>query len=231
MNLHCYHDNWELRFHRILSEIIEIDPDIVSFQEVCTDSKTHDSQIRFIQNFFSSHGYPVNTLEFQFTHPAWGQFDEYLVTVSKYGNQGVNKGLLPKSLLQRGYIGVRLENTWYVNTHLEFRADNSNYRNEQLIFLQNRFTGNPHILLGDFNSSPDSSEQAVLQKSQYYPIFPGPTFIGDDGNAADTIDGFWISPEARSIFYGQQGKIILDQRFKEGYLSDHFGVQLNLNRK
>lgn len=229
MNLHCFEDQWEFRFRNILDYILEINPDVISFQEVCTEPEQKISQIDFIYNYLRSHNYRIQTFEEQYTHPAWNRYDEYLLMISKYSSSKIDKGFLPRSLLQRGFIGLTIDGRWYLNSHLEYKQENAEMRKAQIEYLKERFWNAPQILMGDFNSSPDSLEQKPLWDSQFTPVFPGETFIGHDDNGKNKIDGFWISPQYMQQISQYSGQVVLKEKVRDQYLSDHFGVVINLS--
>jgi endonuclease/exonuclease/phosphatase family metal-dependent hydrolase len=226
MNIHCYQDNWDFRVQQILNYFISTNQDVIALQEVCTDPSQNHSQIDYIFRYLSNHGYPIRSFEAQYTHPAWNQYDEYLLVISKHPNQSVDKGFLPQSPLQRGYIGLFIEGRWYINIHLEYRHDQANFRRQQLDFLKTHFHDSPHIIMGDFNSHPEAPEQTGIRDSGYWAAFPGPSHIGHDGNNSDRIDGFWISPALQPQLEHHISRIVLDQKVNGQYLSDHFAVLL-----
>lgn len=226
MNIHCYQDDWEFRFNQIIDRVVALNPDLIAFQEVCTSPSLHHSQIDFIRGALRQRGFPIGTFESLYTHRAWDRYDEYLLMIAKKPASMIDKGLLPPSLLQRGYVGIQVEGHWYINIHLEFREDNVSSRRQQLGFLYDRFKGKPHIIAGDFNSHPQSSEQNWLFREGYSYFFPGPSHVGHDGNASDRIDGFWLSPLMSQRISRAEARIVLDQMVDGQHLSDHFGVLL-----
>jgi endonuclease/exonuclease/phosphatase family metal-dependent hydrolase len=231
MNIHCLNDDWEFRLKHILNRFIETSPELIALQEVCIDSKTQLNQIEYIRDYLQQRGYPVRELRAQYTHVAWERFDEYVVLISKLRVAEFDQGFLPVSLLQRGFVAFNINQAWYINTHLEFKAENAIYRKKQIEFLMQRFTQAPHLIVGDFNSAPGSPEQSSLGNSGYYAFFPGDSHLGDDGNASRRIDGIWFSPQ----FYGKtenlHGGIILNEKVQDRYLSDHFAVYAQFSLK
>ncbi|MBN8537247.1 MAG: hypothetical protein J0M15_09340 [Deltaproteobacteria bacterium] len=224
MNLHCFAGNWQFRFEQILNKILELSPDVISLQEVCTTFNGNLNQIEFIKKYLMDRRYPLQKIVAQFTHPAWNQFNEYLVVITKQNVLAVDQGLLPTSELQRGYIAIKLNPFWYINTHLEYKMENSAYRQMQIDFLIQRFLNEAHVIGGDFNSAPDSQEQFNFKRMSYLDFFPGNTFIGDDSNSSRRIDGMWFSPKARMFLKTLNGGITLDQKVNGQYLSDHFAI-------
>ncbi|MGZ3790486.1 MAG: endonuclease/exonuclease/phosphatase family protein [Bacteriovorax sp.] len=232
MNIHCFKDDWEFRLSHILTKLVEMSPDVMAFQEVCENPSTHEGQIEYIKNFLIQRNYPLKAIEAQYTHLAWDQYSEYILLISKQEVSAIDKGFLPPSLLQRGFIAFNISDRWFINTHLEFRADNAQYRKNQIEFLTNRFFNLAHLIMGDFNSSPESWEQNIFKKKDYRSFFPGPTQTGDDGNLDNKIDGFWFSPLFYSTINSHSGAILFKEKVQDKYLSDHFAVitQLKFNQ-
>lgn len=220
MNLHCGIDNWEFRVNTILDKVVELDPNVVSFQEVCVN--TSIDMISFIKKGLRDRGFNFKTSEELFTHRAWGKYNEYLMILSKKKAKGVTKEDLPWSPLPRGYIALKVGGIWYVNVHLEHRADYYKYREEQIDFLIQKFSAYPHILMGDFNSSPRDKEQSKLHDKKYKHYFPSLTH--PQPQPVRAIDGFWISNRV----YAQQ--VYSESLFKDSirgiFMSDHLGVLL-----
>jgi endonuclease/exonuclease/phosphatase family metal-dependent hydrolase len=163
-----------------------------------------------------------------YTHKAWDRFDEYILILSKKTVSATNHELFPPSLLQRGFVALQWNNIWFVNTHLEYRNDNSNFRNQQIEILRQRFLNTPHVIMGDFNSAPDSTEQNQLVQNGYISLFPDKSFQGNDGNFAKNIDGFWISPTLKSYVTRTEKSVHLNYQVDGKSLSDHFAVLANL---
>lgn len=231
MNIHCFHDNWTFRVQEILNKFIELDADVIALQEVCEDPETKISQIEFVRDYLKSKNYPIKAIESQYSHQAWGRYDEFLLLISKVNVLSVDKGFLPPSLLQRAFIAFQLEPFWMINTHLEYRTDNAPDRRKQIEFLAQRYTNEPHMIGGDFNSSPTSWEQGPFFERGYQSVFPGGSHLGGDGNGSNMIDGFWLSPRLWNQLRGVRGTILLDQPVNGQYLSDHFAVFAQLSLK
>lgn len=222
MNIHCFKDNWRFRLTHILNRVIAENPDLVSFQEVCKSDTV--SQVKFISQYLLKNGYHLSSATTQFTHRAWDSYDELLMSFSRHKVKNMDKGFLPWSPLRRGYIAMEIDGKWFINVHLEHRPDYARYREEQLNFLATRFVNIPHVIMGDFNSSPSTHEQQILVESNYSSYFPGNTHVGDDGNVMANIDGFWVSPGFSYYTGNHQATIILDRPVGGDYLSDHFAV-------
>lgn len=225
MNLHCMLDQWERRFPLILDQILIQSPDVIAFQEVCTNPSTGENQIDYIKNYLSQKNYPIQSSEVIYAHPAWGKYDEHLLILSKHSAIQTDKGLLPASLLQRVFVALKINNVWHINTHLAYRDVDAQNRKDQLQFLIHRFTNDSHIFMGDFNSSPKSYEQSELYNRRYFPFFPDRTFTGDSSNLELAIDGFWFDPNILKRIRQIQGQAFLKEPIDGLRLSDHYAVK------
>jgi endonuclease/exonuclease/phosphatase family metal-dependent hydrolase len=228
MNLHCFKDNWVFRLSHILDKVAEISPDVIAFQEVCSDPHSYENQIHYIRNYLSEKGYPIKGLEAQYTHQAWDQYNEYIVLITKHEVMRTDKGNLPKSILQRGYVSFLIDNKWFTNTHLEYHSDHYYDRRAQIDFLANRYPFQAHLLMGDFNSSCVDSEQDILRRYSYKPFFPGMTQTGNDGNSSNEIDGFWISYPFYSQAKSMRAFSLLTEKVNDQYLSDHYAIMTQI---
>ena len=223
MNLHCTIDHWKFRVNKILDRIAEVNPQVISFQEVCVDKK--DNMITYIENGLKSRGIKIRTTLKIFTHIAWDKYDEYMLLFSTKESQEYLAGPLPKSPLRRAYIATKVDNIWFINIHLEHRQDYAPYREKQIQFLTDKFKNKKHIIMGDFNSSPDYTEQTQLQDLDYTNFFPG--FTHPLPKPVRAIDGFWVSPGIDSRNF--QVEKLLEKPINNIYLSDHSGVLLKTN--
>ena len=222
MNLHCAIEEWEFRVNTILDEVVKINPDIISFQEVCVNKKLN--MISFIKNGLMNRGYHSKKVESFFTHKAWDKYDEYILMFSKLDVQKSIKEFLPKSPIIRGYIALKIQGTWYLNVHLEHRRDYAKYRKEQIHYLINKFSSSPHFIMGDFNSSPWDEEQTELHENKYQFYFPGLTH--PQPNPTRAIDGFWISNQVMGIKF--EAARLFEEAVNGIFLSDHLAVKLKV---
>lgn len=225
INLHCMLDQWQRRLPIILDQIISQSPDIIAFQEVCSNPSTGESQIAYINNYLNHRAYPIHSSEIIYAHAAWGKYDEHLMIVSKHSAIQTDKGLLPASLLQRVFVALKINDIWYINTHLAYRDVDAQNRKDQLQFIINRFASDRHIIMGDFNSSPKSWEQSELYNRGYYPFFPDRTFTGDSSNLEFAIDGFWFDPKILKKIHAIRGHAFLKDPVDGLRLSDHYAVK------
>lgn len=219
-NLHCTFENWEARVDEVAQQLAKARPDFIAFQEVCLD--TDNDMANGILQALARHGYPVVSHQTQFSHFAWDKYDEYLMVISRHRIQEVQKGFLPKSPLQRSYLGAKINGIWFVNVHLEHSKNYAQYRDTQVQFLVNKFRDRRHIIMGDFNSEVVSPEQSHFLKQNYVSFFPG--FTRPANKPTMAIDGLWISPELGPQLKDEKARLIFKELFRGNYLSDHLGV-------
>ncbi len=220
MNLHCFEENWQDRFEAILTTISQENISVYAFQELCIGDDA--DQVAYLSRRIQELHPGKWTSSSVFTHRAWDKYDEYLLIMARGKNLPVRSELLPVSPLRRGFVSVRLKDTWFVNTHLEYHTDNSAYRLKQLEYLVDEFRGTPHVIMGDFNSSPDMPEQLPLKKGLYESHFPGPTFPASQPELS--IDGFWLSPGLNKRVSRVAVSRLFAADFPGGIQSDHLGV-------
>ncbi len=146
-NIHCMKDDWKFRLEKISDYLASSSPEFIFLQEVCSQ-KGGEDQILFLKKKLQEKGYPLLQIEAQFTHIAWDIYEEYIVSFSKVQANKVQKGLLPRSPLERGYIGMNYNGDWFINTHLEFHENYYYHRERQIKFLIDNFSRTSHIILG-----------------------------------------------------------------------------------
>jgi len=222
MNLHCFEEHWQERFNTILKVVAQKDIDVYAFQELCIGEG--QDQVAFLLRHLQELHPESWTSKSLFTHKAWDRYGEYLLIVARGNELPVRAAMLPDSPLPRGFAAVRVGDTWFVNTHLEYHEDNAAYRLKQLEYLVDEFNGQAHVLMGDFNSSPGMDEQRPLKKAGYEAYFPGPTFPALKPESG--IDGFWISPLQQEQFSNTIVTRLFGPGLAGGVQSDHLGVLL-----
>ncbi len=222
MNLHCFKDNWQARFETVLTALSAEDIAVYAFQEICIGEDA--DQVAYLTRRIQELHPGKWTASSVFTHRAWDKYDEYQLIMASGENLPARSEMLPASPLQRGFVAVHLKDTWFINTHLEYHADNSAYRLKQLEYLVDEFGGQSHLIMGDFNSSPDMNEQLPLKNGFYEPHFPGPTFPASRPELS--IDGFWLSPELKKRVVHVTVSRLFGPDFPGGIQSDHLGIML-----
>lgn len=225
-NLHCFVEQWQERLSIFTNEIKEINPDIIALQEVCQNNNDlkPENMLKFLKAEFKKKKLSYPFVQTLYTHKAWDKDDEYLVVFTKKKPLKVEKGYLPKSYLKRGYIALKLKKFWFISTHLAYNDKQKLVREKQLQFLSKKFISRPSILSGDFNSSPYDNEQVYGLNGWGMSFFPGLSYPAK--NPIKAIDGFWFSTPF--VFKNAWAKLLFVKPYNELYLSDHYGVLLNV---
>ena len=222
MNLHCLENDWQKRINTILDSLAAEDISVFAFQEVCIGNG--QNQATYLLDKLRGR-YPEDwTHQLVYTHRAWDRYDEYLMVIVRGRDAPAQAGTLPASALQRGFIAIRSGGIWVINIHLEYHPDNVNFRREQIEYLVDQFHAVPHIIMGDFNSSPNMDEQRLFHDQGYRAHFPGPTYPATRPEWA--IDGFWVSRELQGRFPHMTTKSMFGPDSTSGVQSDHLGVML-----
>ena len=227
MNLHCFKNDWQLRINTILESLAAEDISVFAFQEVCIGEG--QNQATFLIDKLRELHPGKWTHQLVYTHRGWDRYDEYLMIAARTHDSPSRAGSLPASPLQRGFVAIRRAGTWFVNVHLEYHADNGEFRRQQIEYLVEQFAGLPHIFMGDFNSSPDWDEQRPLHEHGYRPYFPGPTYPARHPDIA--IDGFWVSRDLKKRFPDLAVKSMFGPDSTSGVQSDHLGVLMTAKQE
>jgi len=226
MNLHCLFDSWETRLGNILDKAIELDSEILNFQEVCVDDD-NDMSV-FIADYLRKKTKKHWEIEKVFTHKSWGKYDEYILMATTKPVEKTVMGSLPYSPLRRSFLAMKINGTFYINIHLEHKADYHRYRVQQIKFLVGSFKGTKHLFMGDFNSSPKDYEQKKFYAHGYQEYFPGKSY--PSSNPRKAIDGVWLSKnffKAKKDF-PDHAKLVLAKPIKGLQSSDHLGLFIDL---
>ena len=225
VNLHCQNDAWRVRYGYILDEIS------------CQGSRHRfvpgslrldgDGGVDFLEEGLRQRGWNYKASLQEFSHVSFDRYKEYVVIFAKAEASNVFRGKLPESPLQRSYVALKVQGTWFVNLHLEYRDEWASYRGSQVRFLVDKFKSEPVVLMGDWNSQHFSDEQSYLRASGFRPIFPGESFPSRGPNVA--IDGFWFGPAGEAEYSGSGSLFLGEAIERELYPSDHLGIQFKSN--
>jgi len=258
MTLNIWNDEgpWEERSHLIRKQIEKLDPDLIGFQEVLR-------------------GEGVDLLEDLLAGTSYHR--DFVEATSDWPRQGVILGNAIASkwpILERLELGLptreghngraalicRIDAPFgeitFASTHLSWRLDQGTVRERQVAVIAERLDHEllggkfPPILVGDFNTTCDSTEIRFLTGMH---SFGGRSFFLRDAwtHAGDGTKGFtwttenpyiplWLEPERRIdyIFVGlptMEGlgdilscKIVCDEAENGVWPSDHFGLLAEL---
>ncbi len=225
MNLHCALGNWQARVDEIVDELVRTKPQVMAFQEVCHNKKI--DMARYLVDRLVASGVPVSFWKTVDTHPSFFKYQEELLLVSTLPVQAHEHGKLPSLIFFRNnYLAFQIDGTWVVTTHLHFLF--SFIRKSQFKKLTKLFGGRPVLMMGDFNTGPNSSESKPFRKAGWLSIFDGPTFPAE--KPKDVFDGFWFSDDLKKRVQGASMRKVFEKASQEHEPpSDHLGVALTFS--
>lgn len=247
------------RLRLVEAELERLRPDVVALQEVRQVPAVLPNQAETVaRRLGCGHVFAPST--------AWGGGEEGLAIVSRFAVLESAHRRLPHATDSEGRIvlsaaldapGGRL---WVHTTHLSYRQHEGRLREDQVLALDDEITsraaGNPQpqVLLGDFNTVPESDEIRWLGglctlggRRVFYQDAWATAGRGDGGGSARGITWArenpfrarmgWLRPDRRIdyIFVTaprrdgrgvvRDARVVLDQPDGEGvFPSDHFGV-------
>ena len=236
--------NSGLRTSLIISELKNIDPDIIALQEINEDinGDGSDNQGLRIKNALSDYFSTEYYYYEQQTHLSWdNQFKEFIGIISKYpvNDQGyfqLVSGVFPRKIIWN-QISTPIGEINIFNTHLSFNS--ASVRLEQIeqadnyvleISTLNGITNN--ILCGDLNSIPTSPVIKYLTEPfseiYYYSSFKK----ANPGLSGYTVPSIGPTAKIDYIFYTNNSNLSVDTSYlimneplgENLYYSDHLGI-------
>lgn len=235
--------NPALRLGLIISELKQIDPDIIGLQEINEDinGDGSDNQGLQIKNALEDHFGTEYYYYQQQTHLSWdNEFKEFIGIISKYpvieqGYFQLVSGVFPRKVVWNR-ITTPIGEINFFNTHLSFNS--ASVRLVQVAQVDDYIiatsTANgivSNILTGDFNAIPESPviEYLTVPSEIYYfssfqnanPELPGFTVPSNNPNAKiDFV--FYTNKSTMSV---DTSYIVMDVPLGEDlYFSDHLGI-------
>lgn len=227
--------NWPDRFAHMLSEIRDLDPDIIGLQEVIQRANL-DNQAQMIADslgyyyYFSSVDPPSSSTRF-------GN-----AILSRFPIEESNwRALQPLSDYRTAaHIRINVEGNAIdlYNTHLHNTAANAHIREEQIIdlldFIQQTSAGDFVFVTGDFNANPDWDEMDLMYADfqDVYPVFhenhldpQHGTLNYHLGHQQRRIDYIFFNKDILPTLVPTWAQVVLDEPNENGtYGSDHFAV-------
>lgn len=221
MNLHCGLGDWQNRMDTVTEEIIRLDPDVIGLQEVCYNKKMNMTD--YIVAKLIDGGYPVKFWKTTDTHQSFLKYQEQLLIITKHEvSSDIIESLPSMKFFENGFIAIKIENTWFINTHLHFALPQ--IRSKQYARISDVFSSKKAILMGDLNSNPLDKESLVMKKNKWSSFYNGPTYPSH--KPEKTFDGFWTSNSLSSQIRQSDMRILfagLDDQ-----PSDHLGIWLEM---
>ena len=234
-NIWFDNQNWPARFAHMLSEIRELDPDIIGLQEVI-QRQNLDNQAQMMADsldfyyYFSSVDPPTSSTRF-------GN-----AILSRYPIEESNWRALKPLTDYRTAAHIRINAEGNIidiyNTHLHNAAVNTHIREEQILDLLDfidQTTANEFIFItGDFNANPDWEEMELIYEDfkDVYPVFhenhldpEHGTLNYHLGHQQRRIDYIFFNMDKIATLIPQSAQVVIDEPDDNGiYGSDHFGV-------
>jgi endonuclease/exonuclease/phosphatase family metal-dependent hydrolase len=165
LNLWGENGPWEARLALLQSRLAAIAPDVIGLQEVREVPGRVPNQAAALAGPRGWHHAFAPTT-------TWGGGQEGLAIVSRFPIGAQEFSPLPGSTETegRGILSARLDGEagglWVHSTHLSYREHEGLLREAQVQFIDELLTahdnGNPRIVMGDFNTVPESDELRFL---------------------------------------------------------------------
>ncbi|MEW5853789.1 MAG: endonuclease/exonuclease/phosphatase family protein [Myxococcota bacterium] len=230
VNLHCRTDAWTTRLPLIVSALARISPDLVAFQEDCSQGSgvAQSVEVRAELASVVGRGYEVlRVLTHQANHD--GQtYDEGISLMSAFPVEASHVLDLPYATFPRKAMvaDVRVNTTLvrFYATHWEYGTENDAAREGSAqAILADVPSGRVTFVAGDFNTAPTAQAVATMRASMTdvwaaaNPSSAGLTFPAS--NPTRRIDYVFMTPDGTV-----RGARILDERNGATLMSDHRGV-------
>ena len=241
--------NPSLRLALIISELRQVDPDIIGLQEINEDvnGDGSDNQGLRIKNALEEYFETEYYYYQQQTHLSWdNEFKEFIGIITKYPvmDQGYHQlvtGVFPRKVVWN-QISTPIGEINFFNTHLSFNSGAVRLQQVEQIdnYINTISTENgvvSNILTGDFNAVPQSPVIQYLTEPStdiYYfssfqkvnPEISGFT-VPSNGPTAKIDFVFYTNKSTVSV---DTSYIVMDEPLGEDlYFSDHLGVMSIFN--
>ena len=234
-NIWFDNQNWSARFAHMLSEIRELDPDIIGLQEVIQRANL-DNQAQMMADSLGYYYY-FSSVDAETSSQRFGN-----AILSRYPIEESNwKALLPLNDYRTvAHIKINVEGNIIdvYNTHLHNVAVNAHIREEQITdmlnFIDQTASSEYIFVTGDYNANPDWDEMELMYDDFYdvYPVFhenhldpEHSTLNYHLGHQQRRIDYIFFNKAAASTLIPTSAEVVIDEPDENGvYGSDHFAV-------
>jgi endonuclease/exonuclease/phosphatase family metal-dependent hydrolase len=232
--------NWPARLAHMLSEIRELNPDLIGLQEVIQRSSLPNQA----QTLADSLGYYYY---FSSVDPVTSAQRFGNAILSRYPILETNWRHLQPINDYRLAVHAKIEIAGniidYYNTHLHNTAVNAQIREQQITdlydFIDDTSTSDYIFVTGDYNANPDWDEMNLMYQDFYdvYTLFhedhlepEHSTLNFNWGHQQRRIDYIFFNKKAEDMLIPLSAEVVLDQPAENGiYGSDHFGVLATFN--
>lgn len=239
-NIWFDNQNWPARFAHMLSEIRDLNPDIIGLQEVIQRANL-DNQAQMLADSLGYYFY-FSSVDGETSPQRFGN-----AILSRFPIEESNwRALQPlNDYRTAAHVKINVEgNTIDVyNTHLHNTAANTHIREEQILdmldFIEETSSNEYKLVTGDFNANPDWEEMELMNEDfqDVYPLFhenhldpEHGTLNYHLGHQQRRIDYVFFNKAMQATFVPTSAEVVLDEPNDSGiYGSDHFGVLANFN--
>lgn len=165
---------WEARFPAIEATIRSLDPDVVCLQEVWGDADGSSSASRLAGSLGYEHAF-AHRLELDGVLFGNAILSRWPITSSEHWPLPARHDAEERRTLLFAELDGPRGRIQVFNTHLNWRFDHSDVRQEQVAYICERVESKrprdfPPILCGDMNAPPDSTEMWMLNGRTTLPV-------------------------------------------------------------
>ncbi|TVQ15380.1 MAG: choice-of-anchor D domain-containing protein [Bacteroidetes bacterium] len=239
-NIWFDNQNWPARFAHMLSEIRDLDPDIIGLQEVIQRANL-DNQAQMLADSLGYYYY-FSSVDGEASPQRFGN-----AIVSRFPIEESNwRALQPLNdyrTAAHARINVEGNTIDIYNTHLHNAAVNTHIREQQILdmldFIEETSSSEYIIVTGDFNANPDWEEMELMYEDfqDVYPLFhenhldpEHGTLNYHLGHQQRRIDYIFFNKAKQETFVPTSAEVVIDEPDDNGiYGSDHFGVFANFD--
>jgi endonuclease/exonuclease/phosphatase family metal-dependent hydrolase len=230
------------RIQHIIQNLEELNPDILGLQEINESGDGQDNQAQMIADSLSSHFGVEYHVYYEFTHLSWdNQFREFIGIISRFPVEAQGYGQLVTGAFPRKVVWNAIDTPAgrvnLFNTHLDFISESIRVTQVQQIIgfinqKEGEFPGVASILVGDFNSTPESAPIQLLTDTG-----TGTFYLDTYAHANPGSPGFTVpasAPNSRIDFIFEKNTgilaidtsmVVMDEPYDgTSYCSDHLGV-------
>jgi len=240
LNLRCLMDDWDRRLPILAAGIATVDPDLLGFQEVCSEPNASDNLAELLSalEVLTQKTYYLHRTV---THWSWDRYDEGLAVASPHRLASSTVVDLPAGLFPRKAILSRVITPQgpvvFATTHLDHQSSEARLLQIQTLLPElASFAQEQEVILltGDMNEAPAGDVSSSLRQADFsdawaslHPNEDGYTFPSVQPSVR--IDYLWIRANS-SDFVPEAIERILDLAVDGVYASDHVGISASVTR-
>lgn len=237
LTYNIWHDSqdWPARLERMLTEISELEPDIIGLQEVIQRPDLPNQAQTLADSL--GYNYYFSSVDSQ---GAGTRFGNAILTKHTIENSDWIALEPLDDYRNAAYVRITVNGQIidFYTTHLHNVAVNSDIREQQindlLAFIEETNSGGHIFVTGDYNADPDWEEMELMYEDyqDVYPLFhenhldpEHGTLNHHLGHIQRRIDYTFFKRENQDMLEPTSAEVVLDTANADGvYGSDHFGV-------